>query len=103
VGYCLAIRCAGQFGIRSWAIIFAGAVLLITAAFSRPVAWAGDPRAFLSLSVNGIDCGTVIAVVRSADVLLPTDDLKKAGLSLSGAKSETTGRRSGRLGADGPR
>jgi outer membrane usher protein len=91
VGYGLAIRCAGQIGIRAWAIIFVGAVLLVTTAFSRPVAWAGDPRAFLSLSVNGIDCGTVIAVVRSADVLLPTDDLKKAGLSLSGAKSETIG------------
>src|SRR5579864_3979425 len=87
VGYCLTIQCAWRFAIRSSAIRFASAVLFLTAAISGPGAWAGDARAFLSLSVNGIDCGIVIAVVRSADVLLPSDDLKKAGLSLSGAKS----------------
>ena len=91
VGYGLAIQRVRRFANRSSAISLAGALLFLVGASSGPCAWAGDPRAFLALSVNGIDCGTVIAVVRSADVLLPLDDLKKAGLSLSAAKTETIG------------
>lgn len=56
-------------------------------------AWADDQRAFLDLSVNSINCGTVVAIVRSSDLLLETDDLRKAGLTLSAAKTETIGGR----------
>lgn len=71
-------------------MMFASAMMFLAVTISGPGAWA-DQRAFLTLTVNGIDCGTVIAVVRPSDVLLPLDDLKKAGLSLSAAKRETIG------------
>lgn len=52
---------------------------------------AAEQRALLTLSVNGIDCGTVMAIIRPSDVLLPVDDLKAAGLKLAGVKSEKIG------------
>lgn len=65
--------------------------MFLAVVISGREAWAADQRAFLALSVNSIDCGTVMAVVRPRDVLLPLDDLKKAGLNLSSAKRETIG------------
>lgn len=64
-------------------------MVFLAMVLSGQSAWGADQRAFLALSVNGLDCGIVIAVVRPSDVLLPLDDLEKAGLSLSAAKRET--------------
>lgn len=73
-------------------VVWLASMLLILALGSSGMkAWASDQRAFLDLSVNSIDCGTVMAVVRPSDVLLPLDDLKNAGLSLAAGKRETIG------------
>ena len=71
--------------------IFACALMLLVVALPGARVWAADQRAFLALSVNGIDCGTVMAVIRHSDVLLPVDDLTRAGLNLSSARRETIG------------
>jgi outer membrane usher protein len=89
--YFSAVQCRSRVTIGSSAIIFASALVVLAVVISGPEAWAADQRAFLALSVNSIDCGTVMAVVRPHDVLLPLDDLEKAGLNLSSAKRETFG------------
>ncbi len=71
--------------------ILARLLALLVVALPGSKVWAADQRALLALSVNGIDCGTVLAVVRLSDVLLPVDDLTRAGLNLSSAKRETIG------------
>ena len=89
--HCWAIQRRWRVTIGSSAIRFASALVFLTVMLSEPAAWAADPRAFLTLSVNGIDCGSVIAIVRTSDVLLPLEDLEKAGLNLSSAKREAIG------------
>jgi outer membrane usher protein len=86
-----AIQRRSRVSTGSSAIRFASALAFLLLAISGPAAWAADQRAFLTLSVNGVDCGTVMSVLRKSDVLLPLDDLKKAGLSISGGQSETIG------------
>jgi outer membrane usher protein len=89
--YCSAIQCRSRHAIGSSATVLASALVFFIMAVSGSGAWADDQRAFLALSVNSIDCGTVMAVLRPHDVLLAVKDLEKAGLNVSSAKRETFG------------
>ena len=48
-------------------------------------------RAILQMSVNGIERGEVVVVLRSPDVLVRVVDLERAGLIGFGGRRETVG------------
>lgn len=74
--------------------IFVGAPFLICAVLS-PLIAAPSPaasdwqRAFLQLRVNQVDKGEILVLVRESEVLIPEDDLKKAGLQSVGGRRQT--------------
>ncbi len=46
-------------------------------------------RAYLSVIVNGVDEGQVLAIIRNGDVLVPVADVHRAGLNLPNVSTQT--------------
>jgi outer membrane usher protein len=65
--------------------------LLALASPSATAAAASDQHAVLALSLDEVDKGTIVAVIRGKEVLASVPDLEKAGVTLAGGPYETIG------------
>lgn len=67
-------------------------LVALLSAFSTAAAQPRDPRAVLSLGVNGVPKGDIVVYLTGADVLAPVADLQTAGLKGFAGRRETVGK-----------
>ncbi|HLI12672.1 MAG TPA: fimbria/pilus outer membrane usher protein [Alphaproteobacteria bacterium] len=79
---------AGRWDARRWAAL--GVALMLLGLSTRLwAAEAGFQRALLQLLVNGVDRGVAVSWIRGKDIFVGEEDLRRAGLPLTGGERET--------------